>query len=234
MIGIVASAAVLVVGVVLVFALGGNGNNPEPHIPADYAPNNPVNRTPNVSLIIPPSSSPSSSPSSRSQVTGLTELGKELEQYRFTLEGVAYQVPMRHTVFIDNGWVLDGFEDSIVEPDGYASMFFEKGSVYITTFVHNHTEQERLATECWIDDVWISRARSVHAQTPDFSMPGGIKLGSSMEDIIQTYGEPSWESKRDGTYTTVLYAFSQGGSSFEYCVTFYGDEQGLYEVRITY
>lgn len=105
----------------------------------------------------------------------------------FEIEGEKYKIGMPVTKVIDNGWVLE--KDEKLKSNRVTSMtYFKKGDLKISFGILNDTDKE----------ISLSEGKIASVSFLDFhkyknSLAGGVKIGTSKDDIIKAYGKPTTE-----------------------------------------
>lgn len=101
--------------------------------------------------------------------------------YIFRLEGKMYQLPAPVSSFVDNGWTLASFPDSIPAGDEITSgLIIKKGDVELTCTVKNFANGAVDAKDAMITGVFLN---DEFLDGVDFELSGGISFGMSETDF---------------------------------------------------
>ena len=101
--------------------------------------------------------------------------------YIFRLEGKMYQLPAPVSSFVDNGWTLASFPDSIPAGDEITSgLTIKKGDVELTCTVKNFANGAVEAKDAMITGVFLN---GEFLDGVDFELSGGITFGMSTTDF---------------------------------------------------
>lgn len=115
---------------------------------------------------------------------------------KITIAGKAYQLPMKGSELLNNGWSV---------PDAYTNFDnnFKAETKSITTglqltdsqsnrlgitCVYNESSEVKGLEDCWIFTIEVER-ESVGDESL-LSLPGGVSLKSTYDDVVAAYGEP--------------------------------------------
>ena len=128
-------------------------------------------------------------------------------ELKFQLNGKELQLPFAASVLVENGWSACNAEcdfDTFVVHPGKRTSWLEvyhdthapRYSQQVVLNFANYTNEEKLGTDCNICSltVDIENGGSLTKQPLDLVLPGGITFGSTKEDIISEFGEPTTES----------------------------------------
>lgn len=130
------------------------------------------------------------------------------------IDGTPYKFPYSYELLRTNGWEFNA-EDYLGEDDEY---LLEEGEyTYSTTKLQNekygkdeesaclyvgfknYSKETKDVLDC---DIWAIEVSCVYGNEeirnrPEVELPGGIKLGASYDEIINAYGEPTEEFRKD-------------------------------------
>ena len=156
----------------------------------------------------------------------------------FKLNGIKFKLNDQYLKFVDNSWKVD------LEKYGYSNGYIlNSGDKTSTTIQLNNTDyQSSLVQVGFINnskeakdikdcDIWSISINNKNVDNPvPFELPGGIKNGSTKEEIFKAYGELKEEkiyrSDSQG-YTTYHY---QDGYN-KYLDLYVYDNEGLLEIN---
>lgn len=156
----------------------------------------------------------------------------------FKLNGIKFKLKNQYMTFVEKSWKVD------LEKYGYANGYIlNSGDKTSTTIQLNNQEyQSALVQVGFINnskeakdikdcDIWSISINNKNVATPvPFELPGGIKNGSTKEEIFKSYGELKEEkiyrSDSQG-YTTYHY---QDGYN-KYLDLYVYDDEGLLEIN---
>ena len=113
--------------------------------------------------------------------------------YTFTLNGDTYTLPCKVTDFTENGWDLGG---GTLDANKYTRTigFYKGGSEYVTFEVLNDTEEDGVAlAELKVVAVKVTQS-FVDVEGNDFVTADGIRLGMTVDEVKECYGEPFSEN----------------------------------------
>ena len=161
------------------------------------------------------------------------------ESGEFKINDKKYKLKEKYSKFIENSWTVDlakyGYDNGYILNDGdktsttiqMTNPKYSKSIVQVG-FINESKEQLDIK-DCSIWSITINN-NDVENQIP-FELPGGIKTGSSKEDIFKVYGELD-ESKiyrsEEAKYTTLHYQSSYDN----YLDLYIYDDKGLMEINL--
>lgn len=123
------------------------------------------------------------------QSNGDAVLDKKLEiaKGNFKIDGKSYQLKSLANVLEEDGWVFDTeYNDSDMIPaEGYEIISFTKDDKFISLYVLNESDGEKSYKECDLAGVY-----NTDMEPAVLELDGGIKIGSSYEDVVAVLGEP--------------------------------------------
>ena len=161
------------------------------------------------------------------------------------IDGVTYSYPYSYKDLQKAGWSFkledygyqDGYELDVNEYTfSTIDLHSEKyGTSYndsqLSVGFQNFTDKKQSILDC---DIWAIGVRAVYGSTkaekiPNVELAGGIKLGSTLDEIIAVYGEP--ESTYEGTYYTQL---DYQNNYSQYMKLYVYHDYGLMEIDLKY
>lgn len=144
---------------------------------------------------------------------GVDNSSTDVYSFTFTIAGQDYSLPMKFSVLSSRGWNLaDEDEDANEDEDvndleneveytldtqiasGEYSEYvrFVKESSVMEVKFYNDNEEDTALKSCKVVGVKVS---SENSDIPELQLIGGIQIGSLYENVIDTYGKPSFEKK---------------------------------------
>jgi len=160
-----------------------------------------------------------------------TELGDDIFSFTFYLNGVVYTLPAPFSVFEANGWTGNDLAENTISPGRtqssrltHETQFIAETQIISVAFVNN-TENVLPLNESYVGSITFSTGRN----EPSVILPGNIVLGSTFDDVIIAFGEPS-SSRITGTLT--FFEYSQGISGSSVTVVFDTEIGAVRELRI--
>ncbi len=127
-----------------------------------------------------------------------TSLSTDWKSAEFTLDGKSYKVNDDYLKYTANGWTIDlkaaGYEDGYIlnKKDKVSTTVDLLNSKFDDADINvgfiNLGDSAKDITEC---QVWGISVDNKYSDTPvDFTLPGGIKNGSTLAEIEAAYGKP--------------------------------------------
>lgn len=116
----------------------------------------------------------------------------EWDTRKFSLDGVEYSLGDKYSKFVTNGWKLANLQENYTVPANtteykISSLTNQNSSKEVVrAYFKNNTTNVSSINDCQINSIEARSTNSVK-----FELPGGISLGSSKEDIIKAYGQPT-------------------------------------------
>ena len=112
--------------------------------------------------------------------------------YEFILEGKTYKLPVAYNDFVEAGWEIDSASDRRTKVQGDSEEYYimvsnEKGEEIHLTF-YNDSKETKPITECLVTSIDVE---DTELNDFDFSLPGGVKLGMSEDELNAIYKEYS-------------------------------------------
>jgi hypothetical protein len=145
-------------------------------------------------------------------------LSSNPESFQFSLDGNILTLPALYSDFTSLGWTHNDIDGKTLRP-GFAmvgSSSLRKGDAALTgAFFINLSDKELPLSECHVYGFAFSYGTSGAVST-SFVLPGGLHIGSTVDDIIATYGEPTEKDDSGSGRLKLKYEFSDGNFiSFE-------------------
>lgn len=145
-----------------------------------------------------------------------TEVSGDWKSGEFSLDGVAYKLNCDYKDYTTNGWSIDlsksGHEDGYIlnkKDKTYSTIDFINSKfddANITVGFINLSDTAKDITEC---QIWAMSVNNKFSDTPvNFTLPGGIKNGSTLAEVEAAYGKPEADNiyrSEDLGYTTYTY-----------------------------
>ena len=166
--------------------------------------------------------------------TTLTELSADWYSFAINLNGVVYTIPFPFDDLLENGWEFlgrgsFGTPPEIVDPNRVSPsiiMIKDNGRYTIHVSVMNRTYDVIPFEEGEVMSISIEWHEM--PEGADFTFPGGISIGSSYEDVVSMYGEPT-RSTSSATISSVTYEI--GAQDF-IRISFNNDTQQVISLRM--
>ena len=124
------------------------------------------------------------------------ELGANWDSYSVQVNGKVLNLPCTYEEFMSLGFQMDTDEDfitadSIVEPADYEYGFVyaePEADDYISVYFYNNSDQPKKVTECLVGGIEVDQYFT-ESSGMEIIFPGGIKIGSTPEELTAAYGE---------------------------------------------
>jgi len=130
------------------------------------------------------------------------DLSDDLYSFMFSLNGVIYSLPFSYTEFEENGWGGDDLDEDTLNPNQFSLVTpLTNGNYQISVSFINLTENVLSFSESNIGRITLD-AWNYNRGGAELIFPGGITMGSTYEEVIAAYGEPS--SRREGSLDVTL------------------------------
>ena len=114
-----------------------------------------------------------------------------LYSYQVTLDGKLYQLPVDYSVLAADGWTYDEEKENVtLNPNESTYEYLYKNGSCISVDFFNNKRNVVALDDCAINMLGVEVPYD-NSALPSFSLPGGISVDSSYEDVIATYGEPT-------------------------------------------
>ena len=136
-------------------------------------------------------------------------LSEQMSDFCFELEGSVYTLPAPVSAFLENGWEFSGTSETVAGLNHkFTSMQrADDPDSSLSVEVNNDSENLVALADSYISDITLYKSS---AQEIAFSLPGGITMDASVEDLIAAV--PQWDDLdgsqllEDGVYYYVGYS----------------------------
>ncbi len=130
------------------------------------------------------------------KVQGSQKLSSDWKNLEFTMDGEAYKLFFDFKQIKDNGWDFD------LSDYGYDSYIMNSGDKITGTIDLENTKYDSEITVGFINTdkkakdiktckIWTININNRFAKNPvSFTLPGGIKAGSTLKEVVKAYGKP--------------------------------------------
>lgn len=130
-------------------------------------------------------------------------LGDSLEEFRISLDGAVYEVPVPVSVLIADGWELDASDsDAEVAAHDIGWVTLRKGGQEIREIAVNYADYATIPENCWFETLSVGG----YTLEAEGELPCGIKTGMAEADLTAILDQAGV------TYTTE----ADEGSDFAY------------------
>lgn len=130
-------------------------------------------------------------------------LGDSLEEFRISLDGAVYEVPVPVSVLIADGWELDASDsDAEVAAHDIGWVALRKGGQEIREIAVNYADYATIPENCWFETLSVGG----YTLEAEGELPCGIKTGMAEADLTAILDQAGV------TYTTE----ADEGSDFAY------------------
>ncbi len=134
-----------------------------------------------------------------------SKISDDIYDYEVLLDGDVFKLPVKLSKFEEAGWKTDEDLTEAIDPDNSTYAFFTKGDQEVDIEIYNNSMNVLPAKECQI--VGISSANYDQENRADLEIAKGIKVGSTMEEVTEAFGEPT---EIDTYKTDTSYIYSTG------------------------
>ena len=135
----------------------------------------------------------------------LGELSDDLYSFMFSLDGVIYTLPFSFSEMETNGWEGDDLEDTTLNPNQFSlATQLTNGNQQISVSFLNMTENVISFSEADIGRITLDNW-AYERGGAELIFPGNIRLGSTYDEVIAAYGEPS---ERRETESNIIFTYS--------------------------
>ncbi len=137
--------------------------------------------------------------------SGSSKLSDDVYDFEVMLDGDVFKLPLELSEFEEAGWKTD--DDLTVTNDpGYGNhAFFTKGDQEVDVELYNKSMDVKPLKECQI--IGISTFNYDNENKMDIELAKGIKIGSTMDEVTEAYGEPTEIDEYD---SDISYIYSSG------------------------
>lgn len=110
---------------------------------------------------------------------------------KFSLEGVEYSFGDKYSKFVTNGWNLANLQQNYTVPANateYKYSTLKKDNTTnktVRAYFKNSTTSDLSINNCQINNIEVA------TNSVKFELAGGICIGTSKDDVIRTYGQPT-------------------------------------------
>lgn len=158
----------------------------------------------------------------KTEKTTNSTISSDWKSGEFIFDGASYKLNGDYKKFVDNGWSVDlskyGYEDGYIlnkNDKTYSTVSLENSKyekAYVSIGFINLSDSAKDVSESQVWAISVDNYGSYRTQV-DFELPGGIKYGSTLEEVEKAYGKPEDESdiyRSDSlNYTTYTYDSSE-------------------------
>ena len=138
------------------------------------------------------------------------ELSSDPESFQVSLDGNIITLPALYSDFAELGWECDSIEGETLQPGfimvGNASLRKGDTSLSGVNFI-NLSDQELPLSECYVYGFAFAYDTKGAVET-SVVLPGGLHIGSTIDDITAAYGEPTEIDDSRSSVTKLIYQFS--------------------------
>lgn len=118
-------------------------------------------------------------------------LSDDIYSFQVELEGTIYQLPTTVEAFTENGWVTPFTAEDTLKPNQKTlGDPITKDNTRATIILYNGGVDTLAYEKCNVTGINLSQEIG-NIVTPTFSLPKGITMGSTYEEVIAAYGEPT-------------------------------------------
>lgn len=153
---------------------------------------------------------------STAKVTPRGELGDTWDSFTVQVNDTVLTFPCTFADIEGLGLTMDVSsteEDCVVETDDYELVFFDDpNGNYLMFMACNNTDEAKAIKECAISGIYVADY-NVEDGNLTVIFPGGIQIGSNIDDVITKWGEADNVYESDGIATYSWYA----SDTFNYC-----------------
>lgn len=140
------------------------------------------------------------------------ELSSSPDSFQISLDGNVITLPALYTEFTALGWECDIDTDSETLKPGFmmvgnASLRKGDASLSGVNFI-NFSDQELPLSECYVCAFSFAYDTKGAVET-SLVFPGGIHIGSTADEIIAAYGEPTETDDSRSSVTKLIYQFGE-------------------------
>lgn len=170
------------------------------------------------------------------------EISDDWEDITFALDGTVFALPAPYGAFATQGWTInwDFFgkdtEYYVLNPGatkyGYlVKDEYDGGVMFAVNFVNNSDEVLEIR-ECDISmvNIQMDQGHKKDKKIPEVEVAGGLKFGSSQDEIREAFGEPDYYYEGDeGSFDSLSY----DNGSYDYETKFYVyDDKGITDFKL--
>lgn len=149
---------------------------------------------------------------------------------QFTLNGVAYELPMTYSEFLQMGYILEELEEGYIfeeETFSYFSIADAEGNYVGSVRISNDTEDDLTVEDCVIDyiDLYNDAVYDSDIAPLPFTFGNGLDINASYEELKAWLGEPYYMSEEtidDTVYRNYMWVYN-GDDKYQ-CVDIYFED----------
>ena len=127
-----------------------------------------------------------------------SKMSDDIYSFQFLINGKFYQLPIKVSEFIADGWIPDEELNEQLDPyRNIHSLCFDRGDAHVYAQIVNLENNTKPFSDCFITQISF-RQSEYENQNITCRLPGGFMIGvSTPEDVRSICGEPSYEYKND-------------------------------------
>lgn len=130
--------------------------------------------------------------------------------FMFSINGTVLQLPCTVADLEALGFKMEKEADNTLD-EGYAtSCQLYNGDSYITLTIYNNTDDAISFADAPVDCLSLSKYGSKGTNT--ILIAGGIGIGSTMDEVLAAYGEPTKSTTGEGEFSNITYLTYNGSS----------------------
>lgn len=156
-----------------------------------------------------------------------TEVGDDLYQFNFELEGNLYTLPCPVSELLANGFTInENNSDSVFPANGYGWVEFRYNNQTYFTIVENYADYATTAENCFV----TSMTSSIY--DPDFALtiPCGITRGMTEEEILELIKDFNYTTSTSSGFTYYKIRHPEGDSLDGFDITIKDGEVIIIEI----
>jgi serine/threonine protein kinase len=120
------------------------------------------------------------------------EMSENLLDYTLNFDGDVFQLPMTLDVFLSYGWETDTDLSGTLVSGQYHWYYFTRGNKEATVYMANMSDEPRHISRATVYSLKMNAYWDYMGDSHvEIELPMGIKTGSSKEDVIAAFGEPT-------------------------------------------
>ncbi|MCL2528794.1 MAG: hypothetical protein FWE41_00415 [Coriobacteriia bacterium] len=139
-------------------------------------------------------------------------LSSSPDSFQVSLNGDLITLPALYSDFAALGWTTDRIDGETLKPGYYTigSISLKKGDTSLNSirFI-NLSDTELPLSECYVYGFAFSYDRKGAVET-SVVLPGGLHIGSTIDEIIAAYGEPTETAESGSRKIKLTYNFGNG------------------------
>lgn len=130
-------------------------------------------------------------------------LSDDLYSFEIIMNGNKYKIPFKYEELKSEGWTIEYEETETLEPSQYGLVSAEdKNGTHTMLSLINFTKNVIELKDSYVGAIKIDEYYGL--DNFEIILPKGITIGSSLEEIIEAYGEPS-DTYESDLYTSITY-----------------------------